>query len=107
MRVIGPRTGDLPIVSDICNKKVLTKLTAMFPHAGALYIISNPWWKEETVLKIGKTKVNDLKRRFHNYNTTNPGDIVPKLIVICKDVDQLEDHVKLSIGPFLIDDSRL
>jgi hypothetical protein len=102
------RVGDWSLISEITTKKTLPKLTAMYPSAGALYVLSNPsGWRERDLLKFGKSKNNDLKRRFHNYSTANPPGIEPKLIILCKDVDRLEDHVKMFVGPYLIDQTHL
>ena len=50
--------------------------------------------------KIGKTKELP-ERRLFNYSSMNPGRPGYAHLIVCKNVDDFEDHVKIPIGPFL------
>src|SRR5437899_3070761 len=88
-------------------ESVLKQLQFLHSGAGALYIVHNPSWKDEQCLKIGKTKAQTLKRRLYNYNAGAPENAICKHVLVCKHVDLLEDHVKMAIGPFLVNEQRV
>jgi hypothetical protein len=98
------RLSQCPTLRQACAQNVLPMLRPLFQErAQYVYIVNHARWGG--IVKFGIT--HDLRARFSSYFNHNPEDGVIEFVIACTDGRAVEDHIKLHVGPHLIDETRL